>query len=247
MGRTDEWVARQYPIILLALYAILWIPLALTVENVTVWLLENALVFAILAILAVTYRPVRLSNLSYTLILAYLFLHTIGAYYTYAGVPFGHWLQSVYEGMRNPYDRVVHFSFGLLLAYPVREVFLRVATTRGVWGYWFPIELTFALSAIYELLEWGIATLGGGAGATFIGSQGDPWDAQNDMALAGLGSVVGMTVVALVHYAHNPHLLRDWRRSLRVMESKPLDEVRLARQLRRRYESTGQERRGRFL
>lgn len=242
MVRMDIWAGTHYPAVLLALYALLWIPLTFTTDNPEVWLLENLLVFAIIAVLLVSYRHVRLSNLSYTLIFTYLLLHTMGAYHTYAAVPLGHWLQGIYEISRNPYDRIVHFSFGLLLAYPVREVFLRVATTRGVWGYWFPVELTFALSAIYELLEWGVAIVAADGGATFIGSQGDVWDAQKDMALAGLGSIAAMAIAALVHAAHNPHLLRDWRRSLRVMEPRPLDEIRFARTLRRRYEATGQRR-----
>ena len=90
---------------------------------------------------------------------------------------------------RNHFDRLVHFSYGLLLAYPMRELFLRVADARGFWGYFLPLDLTLSTSAIFELFEWAAAELfGGDLGVAYLGSQGDMWDAQKDMALAGLGA-----------------------------------------------------------
>src|SRR4029453_13759931 len=98
------------------------------------------------------------------------------------------------------YDRLVHFSFGLLLAYPIREVFLRVAKVKGFWGYYLPFDVTLAFSAVYEVIEWrgaaGGEPRGGGA---FLGSQGDVWDAQKDMTMAGIGALVAMVVTALVN------------------------------------------------
>src|SRR6185436_1663640 len=102
----------------------------------------NALVVAAVLFIIWTWRRARLSTISYTLIFVFLCLHEVGAHYTYAAVPYDRWL----EGMtgrtfnhlvgwqRNNFDRVVHFSFGLLLAYPIREVFVRVAEAKGFWG-----------------------------------------------------------------------------------------------------------------
>ena len=90
---------------------------------------------------------------------------------------------------RNHFDRLVHFSYGLLMAYPMREMFLRVADARGFWGYFLPLDLTLSTSALFELFEWLAAELfGGDLGVAYLGSQGDPWDAQKDMAMAGLGA-----------------------------------------------------------
>lgn len=98
------------------------------------------------------------------------------------------------------YDRLVHFCFGLLLAYPVREVFVRITRARGVWSFYLPIELTLAFSAIYELIEWAAAArVPAEAGLAFLGAQGDVWDAQKDMALAGFGSILAMLITFLVH------------------------------------------------
>jgi putative membrane protein len=94
------------------------------------------------------------------------------------------------------YDRLVHFSFGLLIAYPIREMFLRVARVRGFWGYYLPLDVTMSFSMLYELIEWAYAAIAGGsAGAAFLGTQGDEWDAQKDMAIATLGGLISMCVV----------------------------------------------------
>jgi putative membrane protein len=138
---------------------------------------------------------------------------------------------------RNMYDRLVHFCFGLLLAYPVREVFVRITRARGVWGYWLPVELTLAFSAIYELIEWGAAkVVDPAAGLAFLGSQGDIWDAQKDMALAGLGSVITMLLVLGVHLWYRR--ADTWRELIQSMhipkEDSPLGEVALRKLARSR-------------
>src|SRR2546422_6125380 len=112
-------------------YALVWIITAIAPLDRHDWFLENLLVFAVMALLIGTYRVFPLSDLSYLLITAFLTLHAIGAHYTYSDVPFGFWIQHTFGFARNPFDRIVHFSFGLLMAYPIREVFLRVANARG--------------------------------------------------------------------------------------------------------------------
>lgn len=217
-----SWWRVHYPEILLACFGIFWTLLALRPHDPLVWGMENALTILIVSFLILTYRPFRLSDGSYTLIALFLVLHTTGAFYTYAEVPFGEWLAQLFGGERNSYDRIVHFSFGLLLSYPVREVFLRIATAKGFWSYWLPIELTLALSALYEMLEWWIALLAGNLGANFVATQGDPWDAQKDMLLATLGSAVMMGIVAMRNHKRRPsEFWRGWKESLRIRKRRP--------------------------
>jgi putative membrane protein len=132
----------RYPLFLLVLfiaYATLW---AIRPVNFNNWVLENVLAAIAVAFLVWSYRRLPLSNISYTLIFLFLCLHTIGAHYTYSRVPLDEWFQSVFGitasemfgWERKNFDRVVHFSFGLLISYPVREVFMRVARARGFWS-----------------------------------------------------------------------------------------------------------------
>ncbi len=180
-------------------YTLVWIWAAINPLHQADWLLENILVIIFVFLLIVIYKKFPLSDLSYILITIFLTLHTIGSHYTYAEVPFGFWLQDTFNHSRNHYDRIVHFSFGLLLAYPIREVFLRVAHAKGFWAFYLPLDVTLAFSALYEMVEWGAARVfGGELGAAYLGSQGDIWDAQKDMLAATVGAIICMTITALV-------------------------------------------------
>ena len=106
---------------------LLWIITALYPLYPRDWLLENLLVFVYGILLTVTYRQFQFSNLSYALFSVFISLHLCGAHYTYAETPFGFWLQEWFGFERNHYDRIVHFGFGLLLAYPFREILMRKA------------------------------------------------------------------------------------------------------------------------
>lgn len=221
----------RYALVLLALWFLLWLPLAFNPFDRHDWLLENALLVAAIALLAATWRPFPLSRTSYTLIFVFLCLHTIGAHYTYAQVPYDAWSQRVlgfsidalFGWQRNNFDRVVHFSYGLLLAYPIRELFLRVAAVKGFWGYFLPLDLTMSTSALYEIIEWMAALMfGGGLGAAFLGTQGDEWDAQKDMALASLGALIAMSATAVFNAATRRDFAREWLDSLRVKQRAPL-------------------------
>ena len=182
-----------------------------------------------------------LSRLSYTLIFLFLCLHAVGSHYTYSEVPYDAWIKaltgrSLNEAMgweRNHFDRLVHFLYGLLLAYPMRELFLRVANARGFWGYFLPLDMTLATSAIYELVEWAAAEIfGGDLGAAYLGTQGDIWDAQRDMALASIGALIAMLLTALINYRLQRDFAREWQESLRVKRATPLGEDEIARMLR---------------
>ncbi|MBV6415655.1 MAG: Inner membrane protein YjdF [Steroidobacteraceae bacterium] len=221
----------RYALLLLAAWFLLWLPLAFDPFDRSDWLLENALLLAAIALLAITWRPFPLSRTSYTLIFVFLCLHTIGAHYTYAQVPYDAWsrntlgvsIDALFGWERNNFDRVVHFSYGLLLAYPIRELFLRVAAVKGFWGYFLPLDLTMSTSALYEMIEWAAAVMfGGDLGAAFLGTQGDQWDAQKDMALASLGALAAMCITAAVNYRYQRDFAREWLESLRVKRRAPL-------------------------
>ena len=150
------------------------------------WILENLLVALFVVALAFTYRSFQFSRVSITLIFLFLCIHSLGSHYTYSEVPYDDWFKAATGGtfnelmgwQRNHYDRFVHFCYGLLLAYPIREIFLRVVNVRGFWGYFLPLDLTMSTSMTYELIEWAAAViLGGELGMAYLGTQGDVWDA----------------------------------------------------------------------
>lgn len=191
----------RYHLFLFLAFLGVWVWAAVEPEYPEDWLLENLLVFLFVPIIVLAGRYFRLSNASYTLIVLFMALHLVGSHYTYSEAPFGYTLQRWFGADRNMYDRLVHFAFGLLLAYPMREMFLRVAKSGGFWGYWLPVELTLAFSAMYELVEWGVAAhVDPGAGMAFLGAQGDPWDAHKDMLLAAEGATITMLLVALASW-----------------------------------------------
>lgn len=229
---------KVYFTIFVAAIAVLWIALAISPNDRSDWLLENVLLIAGAVVLIATRSRLPLSGISYTLILVFFCLHIIGAHYTYAEVPYdaafrsltGHSFNELIGWKRNNYDRVVHFSYGLLLAYPIRELFLRVANVRGFWGYFLPLDLTMSTSMIYELIEWLSAVwFGGDLGTAFLGSQGDEWDAQKDMALASLGALITMIVTAIVNSIYQRDFAREWVESLRIKSNRPLGEEALVR------------------
>jgi putative membrane protein len=218
----------RYQKSLLGVFLVLWVALAIDPWYRHDWLLENILVLVLVPAGLLVVRYFRLSNLSYTLITLFLILHIIGAHYTYEKVPFGGVVSAAFGAERNHYDRLVHFSFGFLLAYPVREMFLRIASVRGFWGYMLPLDVTLSCSAVFEIFEWLVAAVvNPQAGLAYLGSQGDIWDAQKDMALAGLGALITMTIIAWVNWRYDEQFGAEFRESLRVKNQMPLGEVRL--------------------
>ena len=161
--------------------------------------LENGLVSLLIPLLILTYRRFTFSDLSYFLIFVFLVFHEYGAHYKYSDVPIGEWLKPLLHTKRNHYDRIAHFSFGFLLAYPMREIAMRALGVRGRWLYYLPVECTLALSSIYEMLEALAANiLTPERGEEFVGMQGDMWDSQEDMFMAGLGSLVAVLIISAV-------------------------------------------------
>ncbi len=200
------------------------------------FLLEHILTVVFVGLLLMTRRRFPLSHLSYTLIWLFLCLHIVGAFYTYSLVPYERWaanaaamvgiadfsLSQTLGFERNHFDRLVHFAFGLLMVYPAREVFLRIAEAKGFWSYYLPIDLMMACSLLYELLEWGVAMVfAADVGQSYLGTQGDVWDAQKDMALATGGALLGMVVVALINGRWQRDFIREFNDSLRVKHPVP--------------------------
>jgi putative membrane protein len=216
---------RKYLLILGILFAVFWIALAIRPWYRADWAVENILVVLFVIAVAMFHRRMLFSRLSYTLIFLFLCLHEVGAHHTYAKVPYDVWFQkltghtfnSLVGWERNNFDRVIHFLYGFMLAYPIREIFLRVANVRGFWGYFLPLDLTLSTSSLFELIEWGAAeVLGGDLGAAYLGTQGDIWDAHKDMALASLGALIAMVITALINIRLQRDFAREWADSLRI-------------------------------
>ena len=182
----------------IGIFIFFWIFTGATATDFTNWFLENTLTVPAVIFLIYIYRRMPFSNASYTLILIFLLLHLYGSQNAYAKNPFGFWLQEQFHTSRNHYDRIVHFSFGFLLAYPFQEILVKVFKERSWRLYLIPIELSLSLSAFYEIVEWLVAgVFFPKAGMAFIGAQGDVWDSQKDMFLAPVGAFITMLYVFL--------------------------------------------------
>ncbi len=169
-------------------------------------LLQHGPTVASLALLVFVVNRLELSRLSYSLTIAFLVLHTIGARYLYSNMPYdrwaawltGHTISEIFGASRNHYDRVVHFSFGLLMTRPIQELERRYLKLSLTMSCLLAIEFIIAMSAIYELIEWLVAvTFAPDWAESFLGQQGDPFDGQKDMALATLGSLLAAGAIAI--------------------------------------------------
>jgi putative membrane protein len=184
---------------LLGWYVLFWIAMAIAPKERGDWLLENLLALLLVGVLIGTYRRFQFSNVSYVLITIFLTLHTIGAHYTYAEVPFGYWLKDAFGLSRNHFDRVVHCGFGLLMAYPFREVLMRKGGLRDPWSFLIGVTVIQAGSDLYEIIEaWVAQIVAPDLGAAYLGTQGDEWDAQKDMTAAFVGGILSMAITAIL-------------------------------------------------
>jgi putative membrane protein len=197
--------SAHYRLSLLAVFATVFVVLGIAPLSREDWLLENALVVLALAWLIGDARRGRpLSNLACTLVFAFGLFHEIGAHYTYSQVPYEAWFGTLSGGRsldallgfeRNQYDRLVHFLYGLLVTPVAAEVLVGRVPLRGGWRFVLPLTFMMSHAVAYELIEWGAASaLGGALGEAYLGTQGDVWDAQKDMALATLGSLLALPV-----------------------------------------------------
>jgi putative membrane protein len=167
------------------------------------WWLEVMPVIMGIPILVATYRRFPLTPLSYVLIWIHAIILLIGGHYTYAEMPLFNWIRDAFHLSRNHYDRVGHLAQGFVPAILAREILLRTSPLRpGRWLFFLVCCVALAISALYELIEWWAALLTSPeTGTAFLGTQGDVWDTQWDMAFALLGSIVAQLLLARLHDA----------------------------------------------
>lgn len=194
----------KLPHILLLLYIILFTLLAIHPYDREVWIAENLPIVGIVLILVFTYRYYQFSNTSYLLMSFLIFLHTIGGHYTFERVPFD-FITNLFHFQRNNYDRIAHFTVGFY-AYAIAELLQNKKLTNSKFIlYTYPILFIFTIAALYEIIEWLFAISSNPtAGASFLGSQGDIWDAQKDMLADGLGSIFSIFLFWIKEKTNKP-------------------------------------------
>lgn len=185
---------------LLTALAALFVWSAIRPHDYFTWLLEVFPVIIGAVILAATYRRFPLTPLLYTLLAIHAAILMIGGHYTYAEVPLGFWMREVLHNARNNYDRIGHFAQGFVPAIIAREILIRrgVVRSRG-WVYFIVVSICLAVSAAYELLEWRVSVATGSKGDAFLGTQGDIWDTQEDMATALIGALLAPLLLGRLH------------------------------------------------
>ena len=184
------------PAACLAIFVVAWTALAIAPRHRADWVLENLPTFIGVPIAVVGYRRFRFSDRAYVQATIFLLLHTIGSHYTYSEVPVGEWIRDLLGLARNHYDRVVHFAFGVLMLRPVRELGFRSRAAPGRFAVlYFSAAGVACWSLVYEVVEWLVASVADpAAGTAYLGTQGDLWDTQKDMALALCGAVVAALI-----------------------------------------------------
>ena len=167
------------------------------------WALEVFPAVAGVVVLAATRKRFPLTSLAYCLAAIHCAILIVGGHYTYAEVPAGLWARDALGLSRNHYDRLGHFAQGFVPAIIAREVLLRkTPLTREGWGGWLfflVVSVCLAIGAVYELVEWAVAEVDHAGSQAFLGTQGDVWDTQKDMALCGIGAVAALLTLGRVH------------------------------------------------
>ena len=185
----------QYPLFCLFIYILAFIIGAINPLYPQDWFLESILALIIIPILIFTYSKFRFSNTSYTLILIFSILQVTGSHYTYAETPIGFWLKDLFDFSRNHYDRIVHFAWGLLLYLPTLELYQKLSNNKmkTLFNYSMPLFILVALGGIFEAIESLVAlVVAPNLGNAYLGAQGDIWDAQKDITLKIVGSLLAM-------------------------------------------------------
>ena len=187
---------ERFPFLLLFIFSIFWVVMAIKPYSWTVWFAENVLSVAFVVFLVLIYRKFRLSNLSYTLLFIFLLFHTLGSHYTYSKMPLFELFRQQFDWSRNHYDRFVHFFFGLVFYFPLREFVSRKLKIKGIWSYLIPFLIIVSFKAIYEIIEYLTVVISHDVtlGSGFLGMQGDQWDAQNDVLAGTLGAGVSWII-----------------------------------------------------
>lgn len=166
-----------------------------------VWFFEILAPVAEVAVLALSFRRFRFSNLAFVLVGIHFIVLAIGAHYTYAEMPLFNWLKIHFDLARNYYDRVGHFCQGFIPAILAREILLRTTPLKsGKMTGFLSVCMCLAISAFWELLEmWMVKLFHSDSGQEWLGTQGDPWDTQNDMLMALIGSILAVLLLSKAH------------------------------------------------
>ena len=173
------------------------------------WLLEVIPVLIVIPLLWLSHGRFPLTTLLYLCIFLHALVLILGGAYTYARVPLGFDLQQWFELSRNPYDKIGHFFQGFVPALACREILLRGHHVQGSRMLVFlVICVVLAVSATYELIEWGAALALDQGADEFLGTQGDPWDTQSDMFIALIGAICALLLLSPLHNRQLERLAR---------------------------------------
>ena len=197
MRTHDRFPAALLALLAMVCLATLWSPPA----GRTSWALEVVPGLTLVAYMGATHRKHPLSHLVHAVVFAHMLVLIYGGIYTYALTPLGSWAKDTFHLARNHYDRLGHVALGLFPSLFVREILLRhTPLSRGKWLAFLVLCVVFAFGAFWELLEWWTTLIvASDTGTAFLGSQGDVWDAQWDMALVGAGSIASLLLLQGVH------------------------------------------------
>ena len=193
---------RKLPVVLLVLLlGVFAFTFTFTPESRLNWLLEVGPGLFGVAALLITWRRFPLSDFVYLCIFVHVVILAYGGFYTYAKAPLGDWMKALTGSARNDYDKIGHFSFGFFPVFTLREVYLRLQLMKdGAWLNFTLVSIIGGFAAVYELIEWAAAVvLDPAGGDAFLGTQGDIWDAQKDMAWALVGATAGLVLLRRVH------------------------------------------------
>ena len=197
LSRRALWAYAAFTVLLVAFSG--WRP-----HDLATWAMEVLPIAIVLPVLLATHRRFPLTPLLYALILLHCAVLALGGHYTYARVPLGFWMEDWLGFTRNHYDRIGHLAQGFIPAIAVREILLRRTPLsqpgmRGGWLFLLVTAVCLAVSALYELLEWGSAVALGSGATDFLGTQGDEFDTQKDMFCAWLGAMAAQLLLARWH------------------------------------------------
>lgn len=190
------------PAFLLFLYAILASAISYVgAYDPWVWFFEVIIGFVGISILLLTYHKFRFSNLVYILVAIHFAILATGAHYTYAEMPLFDWLRDAFDLSRNHFDRVGHFAQGFVPAIIAREIFLRKTNLKkGKMLAFIVIFTILGLSAFYEFIEWwSVILIYSSEGVAWLGTQGDIWDAHQDMFMAFSGAILALLFLSRLH------------------------------------------------
>ena len=205
---------ERVPLVLLAAVAAIFAWSGWRHADRMTWVLEVFPVVIAVPLLIATRRRFPLTTLAYVLIAVHAAILMVGGRYTYAQVPLFNWIRDAFHLARNHYDRLGHFAQGFVPAIVGREILLRKSPLRrGGWLFFLVTCVCLAISVVYELIEWSAAATSGSAADAFLGTQGDPWDTQKDMLLAGIGAIVAQLLLSRFHDRQIAALEADLSRS----------------------------------